>query len=255
VNDKDSLKVEGLEIKLEVVLRVDALKDYLLEVLNNKTLSRFKDIDISKFDLNCYTVENLKKLIISIQENNLTSLELKSQYSFENVLRGLLSNWYNINYVVTMDNDNLDSMSPGKKALVLLKLLIGLAESDCPMLIDQPEDDLDNRSIFDDLVKYIKSKKTERQIIIVTHNANIVVGADSEEVIVANQDGQNTPNKKFQFEYISGAIEDNWINKNDPYVLSSQGIQQHICDILEGGRSAFDKRNKKYDFIRQPIKP
>jgi DNA repair exonuclease SbcCD ATPase subunit len=255
VNDKDSLKVEGLEFKLEVVLRVDALKDYLLEVLNNKTLSRFKDIDISKFDLNCYTVENLKKLIISIQENNLTSLELKSQYSFENVLRGLLSNWYNINYVVTMDNDNLDSMSPGKKALVLLKLLIGLAESDCPMLIDQPEDDLDNRSIFDDLVKYIKSKKTERQIIIVTHNANIVVGADSEEVIVANQDGQNTPNKKFQFEYISGAIEDNWINKNDPYVLSSQGIQQHICDILEGGRSAFDKRNKKYDFIRQPIKP
>lgn len=250
VNEGENLKVEGLEFKLEVVKRIEALKSRLLEVLNNKTLSRFKDIDISKFDADCYTEEHLKQLIISIQKNDSTSLELKNQYSFENILRELLSNWYNINYVVTMDDDDFDRMSPGKRALVLLKLLIGLAESDSPMIIDQPEDDLDNRSIFNDLVKYIKEKKIERQMIIVTHNANIVVGADSEEIIVANQNGQNTPNKDFTFEYISGAIEDNWINKSDKYVLSSQGIQEHICDILEGGKSAFDKRNKKYDFIR-----
>jgi hypothetical protein len=251
VNEEKNLKIEGLEFKLDIVLRADALKNRLLEVLNNKTLSRFKDFDIPKFDDTYYTEEHFGKLITSIQKNNSTSLELKSQYSFENILRELLSNWYNINYVVTMDNDDFEKMSPGKKALVLLKLLIGLTESDCPMLIDQPEDDLDNRSIFDDLVKYIKGKKIERQMIIVTHNANIVVGADSEEIIVANQHGQNTPNRDFKFEYISGAIEDNWIKKDDGYVLSCQGIQEHICEILEGGKSAFDKRSQKYNFIRE----
>ena len=58
-----------------------------------------------------------------------------------------------------MDNDTIDVMSPGKKALVLLKLLIDLADSKCPILIDQPEDDLDNRSVFNDLIPFIKRKK------------------------------------------------------------------------------------------------
>ena len=146
-----------------------------------------------------------------------------------------------------MDNDLIDDMSPGKKALVLLKMLINLAESKCPILIDQPEDDLDNRSIFDELIPFIKRKKIDRQIIIVTHNANVVLGGDAEEVIVANQTGKNTPNEKYRFEYRSGAIEDDM-----PYdaerkdVLGKQGIQQHICDILEGGKIAFDLRKHKY---------
>ena len=55
-------------------------------------------------------------------------------------------------------------MSPGKKALVLLEMLISLEDSKCPILIDQPEDDLDNRSIYNDLVQYIRRKKKERQI-------------------------------------------------------------------------------------------
>ena len=75
------------------------------------------------------------------------------------------------------------------------------------MLI-RPEDDLDNRSIFDELIPFIKKKKIMRQIIVVTHNANVVLGADSDEVIVANQHGKNSPNREFRFEYRSGSIED-----------------------------------------------
>ena len=97
---------------------------------------------------------------------------------------------------------------PGK-ALVLLKLLINLAQGTYPILIDQPEDDLDNRSIFDDLIPFIKTKKKTRQIIVVTHNANIVLGGDADEVIVANQHGKNSQNKEFQFEYRTGSIENN----------------------------------------------
>ena len=61
---------------------------------------------------------------------------------------------------------------------------------------------------FDELIPFIKKKKIDRQIIIVTHNANVVLGGDAEEIIVANQEGKNTPNKKYKFEYRSGAIED-----------------------------------------------
>ena len=71
-------------------------------------------------------------------------------------------------------------------------------------MLDQPEDDLDNRSIYYDLVSFIKKKKKERQIIIVTHNPNLVVGADSEEVLVANQHGKKSKNMSKKFEYVSG---------------------------------------------------
>ena len=144
-------------------------------------------------------------------------------------------------------------MSPGKKALVLLQLLIDLDETDCPILIDQPEDDLDNRSIFEQLIPFIKKKKAVRQIIVVTHNANIVVGADAEEVIIANQNGADSPNKdSIQFFYRSGSIEnDGPLLKEtgvvEDGILAKQGIQQHICDILEGGEKAFEKRKNKYN--------
>ena len=120
-----------------------------------------------------------------------------------------------------MSGDSIDAMSPGKKALVLLKLLIELANNRCPILIDQPEDDLDNRSIFEELIPFIRKKKKDRQIIIVTHNANIVIGADADEVIVANQHGNDAPNKEWRFEYRSGAIE------NDCLILQDDGSPEN----------------------------
>ena len=93
-------------------------------------------------------------------------------------------------------------MSPGKRALALLRVLIELDQNLHPIILDQPEDDLDNRSVYEGLAKYLKKKKKDRQIIAVTHNPNVVVGADSEHVIVANQSGQETnkDNRKYRFE-------------------------------------------------------
>lgn len=99
----------------------------------------------------------------------------------------------------------------------------------------------------------IKKKKAVRQIIVVTHNANIVVGADAEEVIIANQNGADSPNKdSIHFSYRSGSIEnDGPLLKEtgvvEDGILAKQGIQQHICDILEGGEKAFEKRKNKYN--------
>ena len=125
--------------------------------------------------------ENVKKLIEACLDGR---LRLTRGRTVESALRDIMSDWYNTTYRVAMDNDLIDDMSPGKKALVLLKMLINLAESKCPILIDQPEDDLDNRSIFDELIPFIKRKKIDRQIIIVTHNANVVLGGDAEEEVL-----------------------------------------------------------------------
>ena len=176
---------------------------------------------------------------------------LKKSVQAEEVIRSIASDWYNITYTIKLDGDEIKKMSPGKKALVLLKLLINLAESKCPILIDQPEDDLDNRSVFVELVGFIREKKIARQIILVTHNANIVVGCDAEEVIIANQDGNNAKNYKHRFEYRTGSIEDiESIKDVDGQVMNGilykTGMQQQICEVLEGGKEAFAVRRNKY---------
>ncbi len=78
------------------------------------------------------------------------------------------------------------------------------------------------------------------------YNANVVLGGDAEEVIIANHKGKNSRNEEFTFEYRTGAIEDESYNNKAKGILNSQGIQQHICDVLEGGKDAFDLRKNKY---------
>ena len=86
-------------------------------------------------------------------------------------------------------------------------------------------------------------------MILVTHNPNIVVAADSEEVIVSNQNGINNRNQdNIKFEYRSGAIENTFEHDQTKPMLLSQGIRQHVCDLLEGGYIAFKKRENKYGF-------
>ena len=138
-------------------------------------------------------------------------------------------------------------MSEGNKSFVLLELIIQLGNNEFPILIDQPEDDLDNRSVYEGLVKFLKNKKKERQIIVATHNANIVVGADAENIIVANQNGVGTENyNKRQFDYKNGALENQTKDSNG--ILGKRTIQEHICEILEGGKQAFERRKRKYKF-------
>ena len=246
INGNQDISKDGLTFSVATPFRAEAfgkILDTLFDGRAVKSQKSWMDIDDLKEDWITNT-ENLTKLIDKILDGELRITKGKT---IENALREIFADWYNSTYQVAMDGDVIGNMSPGKKALVLLKLLINLAESTCPILIDQPEDDLDNRSIFDELIPFISRKKIDRQIIIVTHNANVVLGGDAEEVIVANQDGNNAPNKKYKFEYRTGSIEDDApisLDAND--TLGKQGIQQHICDILEGGEKAFDLRRNKY---------
>ena len=112
-----------------------------------------------------------------------------------------------------------------------------------PLIIDQPEENLDNLSVYKDLIDYFRARKQYRQIIIVTHNPNLVVNTDAEQIIVSNYNGKRTP----RLEYESGSLEDQ--AKQMPNVAVEQfedGIIEQVCNILEGGEKAFDRRKKKY---------
>lgn len=252
VNGEGSSLNEGSELTFSVLIpfRTEAFCQRIKQLFDNRVLKSKKDIiNVEDFDIDQFDETALEKLIKACLNR---TIPFSKSFTPESALRSILDNWYNVTYNVKMGDDLIDEMSPGKKALVLLKLLISLAESKSPILIDQPEDDLDNKSISDDLITFIKKKKIERQIIVVTHNANVVVSGDAEQVIVANQRGNTTPNNKFRFEYRTGSIEDDLPVYDDSGtiidgILNAQGIQQHICDILEGGEKAFAKRKNKYN--------
>lgn len=167
------------------------------------------------------------------------------------IFESFINDNYKLSFEITYKNDVLHHMSPGKKGTVLLILFLQISAANYPILIDQPEDNLDNRTIYQLLCSMIKRKKRERQIIIVTHNANLVVGTDSENVIVANQQGQiDNASQPYRFEYVNGPIEMSFVDDTKKNELYSRGVREHVCDILEGGEEAFETRERKYGFKR-----
>lgn len=120
-----------------------------------------------------------------------------------------------------------------------------------PLIIDQPEENLDNLSVYKDLIGYFRERKQYRQIIIVTHNPNLVVNTDSEQVVVANYNGKRTP----RLEYCSGSLEDQAKAIPDAQIEDFEdGIIEHVCSILEGGDIAFNKRKNKYSISCKILK-
>ena len=201
----------------------------------------------NKTDMGKYLKDFLRKVLRN-------EIQFKAGHTAQSFISRILSeNWFGLSLNVEYDGDNLKDMSPGKRSFVVLKLLLDFSDKKCPILIDQPEDNLDNRAIYSDLVRYIRKKKKDRQIILVTHNPNIVVGADSEEVIIANQHGKNAPNENgIKFQYLCGSLEDSKTRINDETIpmLNRCGVREHVCDILEGGENAFKERENKYGFYK-----
>ncbi|QIO05854.1 TrlF family AAA-like ATPase [Acinetobacter shaoyimingii] len=191
-------------------------------------------------------LDKYHEIVASLEEGEIrfrggTTLETFTKEFFDN-------SWFKIKFDVIYDGDNYNEMSQGKKAFVVLKMTLDCSESKCPIIIDQPEDDLDNRAIYSELVTFLKQKKKERQIILVTHNANVVVNADSELIIVANQHGIHSPNmNNHKFQYKFGSIESLDHDPGCSSTLNQKTIKSHICEILEGGDRAFKLREQKYN--------
>ena len=121
---------------------------------------------------------------------------------------------------------SLRSLSPGTKANLLMEYIV-FKESSIPLLIDQPEDNIDNSTIYGKLTLWFENLKQKRQVIVATHDPNLVINADSENVIICNQESEN----KFSYSY--GALE------------YGDNIEK-IADILDGGKEAIERRLLKY---------
>ena len=142
-----------------------------------------------------------------------------------------------LRYGLKYNGVELEKLSPGTKGIVLLILYLGMDIADTrPLIVDQPDENLDNESIYELLTTYFKTAKRRRQIILITHNPNLVVNADSEQVIVATAERRD--NGLPHITYQSGALENN--------MPDDQGIRQQVCRILEGGSDAFRKRERRY---------
>ena len=239
---------QDLEFGIDVVFEKQSFQEKCInDICDQRKLNQFKDVSLQDYEYSSKAdlKNDIEKIIKGILSRKIT---LISSCSRKEAITKLVQSWFVFDYKIKQNGDEISEMSPGKKSFVLLKLLIELDNSKCPILLDQPEDDLDNRSIYNDLVKFIKTKKKERQIVIATHNPNLVVGADSECVIVANQKGDKSENRTYKFEYVQGALENTFLNESSNFVLEQRGIQEHVCDILEGGKIAFEQRKKKYNF-------
>jgi len=127
----------------------------------------------------------------------------------------------------------IEALSTGQKATAVLLLL--LLESEAPLVVDQPEDDLDNRFITDGVVPTMKDEKRKRQFVFSTHNANIPVLGDAELIIVLSTGIQN--------EAVQGRSSDRFMGSIDV-----QPVREMVEEILEGGKTAFEMRRQKYGF-------
>lgn len=149
-------------------------------------------------------------------------------------LNGFYNYLYSLDYLteaysLEMGGKQLQQLSPGEKGALLLIFYLLLDKDNKPLIIDQPEDNLDNQSVSRILVPFIKKAKLRRQIFMVTHNPNLAVVADAEQVIHVNIEKD----------------KDNRVTVN-PGSIESREVNQAIVDILEGTMPAFRQRDRKY---------
>jgi DNA repair exonuclease SbcCD ATPase subunit len=143
-------------------------------------------------------------------------------------------------YGVTYDGVAIEQLSPGTRGIVLLLLYLVIDQQDRrPLIIDQPEENLDPKSVFEELVPHFREVRKRRQVIIVTHNANLVVNTDADQVIVAASEPSplgGLPTVRYR----CGSLE-------------HQNIRKIVCEILEGGERAFRDRERRYRLQREPL--
>ncbi len=132
-------------------------------------------------------------------------------------------------YSLKLDGKDLTQLSPGERGSLLLVFYLLVDKSSMPIIVDQPEENLDNQTVYHLLIPVIRDVKRRRQIIMVTHNPNIAVVCDAEQIIHAAIDRSQGQ----RIVYKSGAIENPVINR-------------FVLDVLEGTRPAFDNRGGKY---------
>lgn len=209
-------EVEGFE-QLDQLINISDFEsaDGAMEFLN--TL-----LNMLKYDRR---TGSISQDLINIEDKLLKSDQ--KLISFYDYIFGL--NFLESRYSLLLQGVPVDKLSPGQRGALLLIFYLLVDKETRPIVLDQPEENLDNQTVYSLLVPVIKEAKDRRQVIMVTHNANLAVTCDAEQIIHATFD-RNDSNK---MSYVSGAIE-------------NPAINSVVLDILEGTEPAFMNRNSKY---------
>lgn len=239
----DHITDANIKIEIKGFRNQDDFESQIRSIMSND--SSFGD-DIEKLKTLCFTgiVENkivvCKKALLEAHYSDISSEHFGGH--FKNALRKLSpSQIDNIELFIPEDEivvkykpegstgfKPLSTASAGQKTAAILTFLLSFG--DIPLLLDQPEDDLDNRLVYDLVVKGLKKAKEKRQIIVVTHNANIPVNGDAEYIL--SMDSTTTDIKVLH----SGTVE-------------NSAIKKEICDVMEGSEKAFQLRSERYKTI------
>ncbi|GMR19508.1 MAG: AAA family ATPase [Gammaproteobacteria bacterium] len=241
ISENKSL-LKDYDIKIDSSFNLDAgFYDEFLGYIDKTKSGHFRGVGDGKnnikiiVDENGFSDENsvrklLERIIISLEDDDAEINEQVNKYKLDRFYDYVFSlDYIKPKYELKLGGKVLSQLSPGERGALLLIFYLMIDKEDIPLIIDQPEDNLDNESVYNMLSKFIKQAKKKRQIIMVTHNPNLAVGADAEQIIYVNIDKMN----KNEFSFTSGSIENPKIN-------------QRIVQILEGTKPAFDKRKLKY---------
>ncbi|PQP80854.1 DNA repair protein [Paenibacillus sp. PCH8] len=248
--DKHSLTDVDYELKFEVSIDGSAALDGVLGKINQGVRGKFygteegrkllstllEEAHFSNIDSTVSFLDKLLNQMInnsSIPDSSNIELQLIKNATVLDFYQYLFSLEYlKPFYSLKLGDKEISKLSPGEKGALLLTFYLLVDNDDIPLIIDQPEENLDNQSVFKMLVPCIKEAKKRRQIIMVTHNPNLAVVCDAEQIVHAQM---NKSNNNY-ISYKSGAIENIDINKS-------------IVDILEGTQPAFSNRQSKYSLF------
>lgn len=213
-------------------------REEIERIVETKLVPAWKSGDSSKIK------ETFKELLVAVDART-----FPVKYGTSKLSRVELFDWMfsvehiELSYKIHYSGTELEYLSPGTRGIALLVLYLLMDEDDTrPLLIDQPEGNLDNSSVYKQLVPYIRKAKKRRQIILITHNPNLVVATDAEQIIIAT--AERPPTQPYPcLRYDSGGLEHSATG-------SDLGVREAVCLLLEGGEDAFRARENRYSLVQ-----
>nr|MBC8499479.1 AAA family ATPase [Candidatus Atribacteria bacterium] len=202
--------------------------DILFKKDSAPLIDRDISVDGKNFAIETEYINGLFELKSHVSYDEYSDLEKVNKDNLTKLLEMQEVYWDDYESIL-LNNRPVEDLSPGQRSSAMLPLIV-LSEV-APLVVDQPEDNLDNRLVGQVLVNILAELKEKRQLIIATHNPNILVSGDSEQVVVLEAVSDKEGNVSAQ-----ASIDDNDIIKT-------------VIDIMEGGKRAFDARNARYGLI------
>ncbi len=224
--EKEVNRINEAESKLSIAVEFKGRKDKYFEKLKqvfkgtNIRDTAYQEITTTYNDY-IQVYKDSSKLNTILNENQVVDFKRRFSENLEDLLTFKVDNKIIIQY----NGKSLDKHSLGQRASALILFLLAQKENDV-LIIDQPEDDLDNQTIYDEVIKELKKIKGNMQFLFATHNANIPVLGDSEKVVSCSYD-------ETKITVHSGSID-------------NHQTQRFIVDIMEGGDEAFSRRKNIY---------